>query len=64
MWPAVLAHVVNNTVSVLTLVLGYDLGTRQGSWIALVSGAVVALLAVTWIVRRAPRPRKLEPAFA
>jgi membrane protease YdiL (CAAX protease family) len=63
-WPAIVAHVVNNTVSVLTLVLGLDLGTTKGSWIALVSGTVVAVLAVVWIVRRAPRPRKLEPAFA
>jgi membrane protease YdiL (CAAX protease family) len=56
-WPAIVAHVVNNTTAVLTLVLGLDVGgdTRQSHWIALAAGALVAILAAAWILRRAPR---------
>ena len=60
LWPAIAAHVVNNTVSVLSLVLGLDIASP---WIALVTGAIVAVFAVLWILRhRAPQPT-VEPAF-
>jgi membrane protease YdiL (CAAX protease family) len=59
-WPAALAHVVNNTVSVVTLVLGVEMSP----WIALVSGLLVAAFATVWILRRSPRPPALAPAYA
>jgi len=57
--PAIAAHAVNNTVSVLTLVLGLDPGTDSaaGQWTALVVGGAVAFAALAWILKRAPRPR-------
>jgi uncharacterized protein len=62
-WPAIVAHVVNNTISVLTLVLGMDVAADPAStqWITLGLGLVAALLAAGWIVRRAPRPRRAAP---
>ncbi len=56
--PAIAAHVVNNTVSVVTLVLGLDDATQSpaAQWLALLVGSAVALLALGWILRRAPRP--------
>jgi membrane protease YdiL (CAAX protease family) len=62
--PAIAAHVVNNTVSVLTLVLGLDFGTDStgGQWASLLIGGAVAAWALAWILRRAPRPRVLERA--
>jgi uncharacterized protein len=62
-WPAIVAHVVNNTVSVLTLVLGMDVAADPAStqWITLGLGLVAAVLAAGWIVRRAPRPRPAAP---
>jgi membrane protease YdiL (CAAX protease family) len=64
-WPAIVAHVVNNTVSVLTLVLGMDAatGSPRAEWGALAIGAVCAALATAWIVRRTPA-RPPEPSFA
>jgi membrane protease YdiL (CAAX protease family) len=69
-WPAVVAHVVNNTVSVLTLVLGMDLSadSPRALWIALASGAVITALALAWLFHRVraqrPRPAPSEPLFA
>lgn len=58
-WPAIVAHVVNNTVSVLTLVLGWDLGAGSSGAqrIALLAGSLATLLATAWILRRAPRAK-------
>lgn len=62
-WPAVVAHVVNNTVSVVTLVLGLDFGTGgTGAWIALVVGVLGTALAVWWMLRRGARGP--VPSFA
>jgi len=56
--PAIAAHVVNNTVSVVTLVLGLDPATDSAGaqWISLVVGGAVAFAALAWILKRAPRP--------
>ncbi len=56
-WPAIVAHVVNNTVSVLTLVLGWDIGAGSSGalQVALLVGTLATLLATAWILRRAPR---------
>ena len=59
-WPAILAHVVNNTVSVVTLVLGVEMAP----WIALISGLLVAAFATAWIRRKRTRPPALTPAYA
>ena len=60
LWPAIAAHVANNTMSVVALVLGIDLDP----WVAVVSGTLVTLFAVLWIVRRGRRQSALAPAFA
>ena len=67
LWPAVFAHVVNNTVAVLALVLGLDLDRGIGPWIALASGVLVAALATAWILRHRPHRPKMpvpDPLFA
>jgi membrane protease YdiL (CAAX protease family) len=61
LWPAIAAHVVNNIVSVLTLVLGLDFAAP---WLALLTGALVAVSAVAFILRRRASQRALRPAFA
>jgi membrane protease YdiL (CAAX protease family) len=63
-WPAVLAHVINNTTAVLTLVLGLDVGggSARAQWIALAVGVLAAVLAAAWILRRAPRRVPKAPA--
>ena len=63
LWPAMLAHVVNNTVAVLTLVLGLDFASP---WIALGTGVLVAGLASAWLLRHGPRPSPQvpDPSFA
>lgn len=60
-WPAIAAHVVNNTVSVLTLVLGLNVSP----WIGLAVGTLVAAFAVVWILGRGARKGALaRPALA
>lgn len=61
LWPAIFAHVVNNTVAVVTLVLGLDFDKGFGTWLALGSGALVAVLASAWLLRRGPRSAKASP---
>jgi len=58
LWPAVLAHVVNNTVAVLALVLGLDF---EKPWVALVTGVLACALASAWILRRGPRRAQAPP---
>ena len=53
---------VNNVVSVLTLVLGLDFASP---WIALVLGTLVAAFAVLWILGRGARKgTRTRPALA
>ena len=64
LWPAVFAHVVNNTVAVLALVLGLDFAQP---WIALGTGALACMLATAWILRHKPRRARAplpDPSFA
>ena len=59
LWPAVVAHVVNNTVAVLALVFGLEF---EQPWIALGIGALACVLASAWILRHRAKPRVSETA--
>jgi len=56
-WPAIVAHAINNTTSVLALVLGLDDGATSAltqGFLLIASVAVIAL-AIAWLARRAAR---------
>lgn len=65
-WPAIVAHVVNNTVSVLAQVVGLDTDptSPRAQWLTLLLGTAGALAATAWIVRRGRHARALARARA
>jgi membrane protease YdiL (CAAX protease family) len=61
-WVAVFAHVVNNTVSVLTLAFGADdAGAPRSQHVFVLALAIVAVTAIAAALARRPRPAAVAP---